>query len=66
MVEADPSQTDRVVSAFQKFVSLANTMLHNNEGLEDWTRTRWEDFVIMLQWYVRAEMRRVVIGTYPV
>ena len=66
MVEADPSQTDRVVSAFQKFVSLANTMLHNNEGLEDWTRTRWEDFVIMLQWYVRAEMRRAVIGTHPV
>ncbi|KAI0320993.1 hypothetical protein OF83DRAFT_1168834 [Amylostereum chailletii] len=50
MVEADPSQTDRVVAAFQKFASLANTMLHNGQGLEDWTRTRWEDFVIMLQW----------------
>lgn len=50
MVEADPTQTDRVVTAFHKFVSLANTMLHSGEGLEDWARTRWEDFVIMLQW----------------
>ncbi|KAI1793484.1 hypothetical protein LXA43DRAFT_1059843 [Ganoderma leucocontextum] len=50
MVEANPALTDRVVSAFHKFVALANTMLHNGEGLEDWTRTRWEDFVIVLQW----------------
>lgn len=50
MVEADPSQTDRVVTALHKFVSLANTMLHNGEGLEEWTNTRWEDFVMVLQW----------------
>ncbi|KAI0766666.1 hypothetical protein BD413DRAFT_615077 [Trametes elegans] len=50
MVEADPSQTDRVVSALHKFVALANTMLHDGEGLEDWARTRWEDFVMVLQW----------------
>ncbi|KAF7796832.1 hypothetical protein EIP86_008016 [Pleurotus ostreatoroseus] len=50
MVEANASLADRVVPAFHKFVSLANTMLHSNEGLEDWTKTRWEDFVIMLQW----------------
>ena len=50
MVEADPSLTDRVVPALHKFVSLANTMLHNGEGLEDWARTRWEDFVMTLQW----------------
>ncbi|KAI0028293.1 hypothetical protein K488DRAFT_58962 [Vararia minispora EC-137] len=50
MVEYDPSQTTKVVNAFNKFISLANTMLHAGQGLEDWTRTRWEDFVIMLQW----------------
>ncbi|OBZ73690.1 hypothetical protein A0H81_05963 [Grifola frondosa] len=50
MVEANPSLTDRVVSALYKFVALANTMLHDGEGLEDWTKTRWEDFVITLQW----------------
>ncbi|KAJ3006879.1 hypothetical protein NUW54_g3766 [Trametes sanguinea] len=50
MVEANSSLADRVVPALHKFVALANTMLHNGEGLEDWTRTRWEDFVIVLQW----------------
>ncbi|CDO69653.1 hypothetical protein BN946_scf184851.g41 [Trametes cinnabarina] len=50
MVEANSSLADRVVPALHKFVSLANTMLHNGEGLEDWTRTRWEDFVMTLQW----------------
>ncbi|PSR82587.1 hypothetical protein PHLCEN_2v6020 [Hermanssonia centrifuga] len=50
MVEANPSIAGRVVPALHKFVSLANTMLHNGEGLEDWTNTRWEDFVITLQW----------------
>ena len=52
MVEANSSLAERVVPALHKFVSLANTMLHNGEGLEDWTRTRWEDFVITLQWCV--------------
>lgn len=50
MVEYDPSQADRVIPALHKFVKLANTMLHNGTGLEDWARTRWEDFVITLQW----------------
>ncbi|KAI0685304.1 hypothetical protein BC835DRAFT_1384885 [Cytidiella melzeri] len=50
MVEADPTLTDRVVPAMQKFVALANTMLHNGEGLEIWTQTRWEDLVMTLQW----------------
>ena len=50
MVEADPSLTDRVVTALLKFVTLANQMLHAGDGLEDWTKTRWEDFVIVLQW----------------
>ena len=56
MVEANPTLTDRVVSALHKFVALAHTMLHNGEGLEDWTRTRWEDFVIVLQWWVHLDM----------
>lgn len=50
MVEADPTQTDRVVTALYKFVSLANSMLHNGTGLEDWAKTRWEDFVMTLEW----------------
>ncbi|EMD39171.1 hypothetical protein CERSUDRAFT_152169 [Gelatoporia subvermispora B] len=50
MVEANPSLTNRVVSAMYKFVNLANSMLKNGEGLEEWTETRWEDFVITLQW----------------
>ena len=54
MVEANPALTDRVVSALHTFVALANTMLHNGEGLEDWTRTRWEDFVMTLQWCVHS------------
>ena len=50
MVEYNPSLADRVVPALHKFVSLANTMLHDGEGLEIWANTRWEDFVITLQW----------------
>ncbi|KAG5723877.1 hypothetical protein E4T56_gene9812 [Termitomyces sp. T112] len=50
MIEVDPSLTDSVVTALYKFVTLANSMLKNGEGVEDWTATRWEDFVITLQW----------------
>ncbi|KAJ3722727.1 hypothetical protein DFJ43DRAFT_1133814 [Lentinula guzmanii] len=51
MVEYNPDLTDTVVNALYKFVTLANQMLHNNaEGIEPWTQTRWEDFVITLQW----------------
>lgn len=50
MVEYNSSLAERVVPALHKFVSLANTMIHNGEGLEDWTNTRWEDFVMTLQW----------------
>ena len=52
MTEVYPDLTDKVISALYKFVALANTMLKNNgEGVEAWTATRWEDFVITLQWY---------------
>ncbi|KAF5313805.1 hypothetical protein D9758_017919 [Tetrapyrgos nigripes] len=50
MVEANPALTDRVVTALHKFVAVANTMLHNGQGVEAWTQTRWEDFVMVLQW----------------
>ncbi|KAI0717992.1 hypothetical protein C8T65DRAFT_99370 [Cerioporus squamosus] len=50
VVEADPSQAARVVSAIWKFVQLADTMLDNNQGLEDWGRSRWEEFALSLQW----------------
>ncbi|THV00262.1 hypothetical protein K435DRAFT_934582 [Dendrothele bispora CBS 962.96] len=50
MVEYDPSQTDRVVSAFHKFVKIANEMLRKGEGVDKWAATRWEDFVLVLQW----------------
>ncbi|EEB92535.1 hypothetical protein MPER_08940 [Moniliophthora perniciosa FA553] len=50
MIEYDPSQTDRVVNALHKFVKVANTMLHNGQGMEAWTQTRWADFVMTLEW----------------
>jgi hypothetical protein len=50
MVEYNASLTNRVVSALEKFVPLANQMIKAGEGLEPWTNTRWEDFVITLQW----------------
>lgn len=54
MTEFYPDLTDKVVLALHKFVALANTMLNNDgQGVEAWTATRWEDFVITLQWYVR-------------
>ncbi|KAL0570021.1 hypothetical protein V5O48_011940 [Marasmius crinis-equi] len=50
MVEYDPSQTDKVVTALHKFVEEANRMLHAGEGMEIWTQTRWADFVMSLEW----------------
>ena len=52
MLEADPSLESRIVPALHKFVALANTMLHNGQGQDDWAKTRWEDFVMVLQWCV--------------
>ncbi|KAJ7924357.1 hypothetical protein B0H13DRAFT_1978054 [Mycena leptocephala] len=50
MTEFNPSLTTEVVTALYKFVNLANTMLRsNNTGVEAWTATRWEDFVMTLQ-----------------
>jgi hypothetical protein len=33
-----------------KFVSLSNTMLKNKQGIEPWMQTRWEDYVMTLEW----------------
>lgn len=63
MVEANSTLTDRVVNALYKFVKLANDMLHNGEGLEEWTQTRWEDFVITLQWYIMGSVDSIMIFT---
>jgi hypothetical protein len=52
MVEYDPSLTDRVVTALHRFVKLSNRMLRNGEGVDKWAQTRWEDYVVALQWYV--------------
>ena len=50
MTEVNPALTDRVVTALHKFVTLANTMLKAGQGVEPWAATRWEDFVMTLQW----------------
>ncbi|KAF8591854.1 hypothetical protein K439DRAFT_1536444 [Ramaria rubella] len=50
MLEADPTQSDKILGALNKFIPLANSMLKQGEGLEPWTQTRWEDFVMTLQW----------------
>lgn len=50
LLEVYPEYTDPFVEAMYKFVPLANQMLQDGEGLEIWTNTRWEDFVMTLQW----------------
>ena len=50
LVEHDPSLAAKVVPALHKFVNVSNTMLHNGEGVDDWAATRWEDYVMALQW----------------
>ncbi|GLB33181.1 putative beta-L-arabinofuranosidase, GH127 [Lyophyllum shimeji] len=50
MVEANPNIADQVIPALHKFVNLAHSMIVNNQGLEVWTRARWHEFAITLQW----------------
>lgn len=50
MMEYNTSLAETVIPKLYKFVDLANGMLKNGTGLEEWTQTRWEDFVISLQW----------------
>ena len=50
MVEYDSSLTERVVGALHKFVKLANQMIQDGDGLEEWGQARWHEFAITLQW----------------
>jgi hypothetical protein len=51
--EADPTQSDKIVTALLKFVTLAHSMLANNgQGVEEWGASRWQDFAIVVQWLV--------------
>ncbi|KAF7289348.1 hypothetical protein MIND_01396900 [Mycena indigotica] len=50
MTEVYPELTSRVVDALHRFVPLANKMLKAGVGTEEWAQTRWEDFVVTLQW----------------
>ncbi|KAL1728181.1 hypothetical protein EV714DRAFT_238256 [Schizophyllum commune] len=57
LLEVDASLTDRVVTAIHKFVVLAHEMLVNGEGVDKWAATRWEDFVVVLQWLYDSHPR---------
>ena len=51
ILEADPSQTQRLVPAMYKFVNLMHSMLVANLGfLEYWGQVRYQDMIISLQW----------------
>ncbi|KAG9095188.1 hypothetical protein FRC07_011134 [Ceratobasidium sp. 392] len=57
MVEAELELSDKIVDEIICFVQLANKMLHEGKGVQDWTRgTRWQDFALALQrlhdWHV--------------
>jgi hypothetical protein len=56
MVEYDPSLTNKVVTAMHKFANLTNTMLRSGQGLDIWTNTRWEDYLMALEWYVPGHL----------
>lgn len=64
MVEYKPELTDRVVTALHKFVKLANKMLRDGEGVDKWAATRWEDFVIVLQWYMTFQNSVITLTLY--
>ncbi|KAH8825588.1 hypothetical protein DL96DRAFT_1609360 [Flagelloscypha sp. PMI_526] len=51
LMEAYPELINTTIPPLHKFVHLANSMLKNNgEGVDNWAATRWEDFVVFLQW----------------
>lgn len=51
MAEAEPELAQKIVPSLMRFVKLANTMLRQGRGTQDWTRgTRWQDFALALQW----------------
>ena len=51
MAEADPSYTDKIVTALQKFTSLMDGMLTDGQSAdEEWGRARYADMTRVLQW----------------
>jgi hypothetical protein len=51
--QADLTQTQKIVTSMMKFVTLAHSMLANNgTGVEEWGASRWQDFALVLQWFV--------------
>ncbi|KAJ1301264.1 hypothetical protein OPQ81_003671 [Rhizoctonia solani] len=51
MAEAEPGLADKIVHSLMRFIKLANKMLHQGKGIQDWTRgTRWQDFALVMQW----------------
>lgn len=59
--EADTTQTDKIVTSMMKFVTLCNSMLHDNyTGIEEWGAARWQDYVLVLQWRVIQCLRLLI------
>jgi hypothetical protein len=52
--QADSTQTQKIVTAMLKFVTLAHSMLQSGQGLNDggWGAARWQDFALVVEWYV--------------
>ncbi|KAF8685180.1 Beta-L-arabinofuranosidase GH127 [Rhizoctonia solani] len=51
MAEAEPELADKIIYSLMKFIKLANKMLREGKGTQDWTKgTRWQDFVLAMQW----------------
>ncbi|CAE6471555.1 unnamed protein product, partial [Rhizoctonia solani] len=51
MAEAEPELEDKIVRSLMRFIRLANNMLRQGKGIQDWTKgTRWQDFSLGMQW----------------
>ncbi|CAE6537798.1 unnamed protein product [Rhizoctonia solani] len=51
MAEAEPELEHKIVYSLMKFIKLANKMLRQGKGIQDWTKgTRWQDFALAMQW----------------
>ena len=53
LAEAEPSMTQRIVSAIHRFVPILNTLLHDGKSPDEtWGRARYGDMSLVLQWLV--------------
>ncbi|KAH7337452.1 hypothetical protein B0J17DRAFT_663043 [Rhizoctonia solani] len=51
MAEAEPELEDKIIRSLMRFIRLANKMLRQGKGIQDWTKgTRWQDFALAMQW----------------